>query len=589
MKLENIRNFCILAHIDHGKSTLADRFLELTKSVEEKKMRSQYLDLMELEREKGITIKMQPVRINYQGCILNLIDTPGHVDFSYEVSRSLAAVEGAILLADASKGIQAQTLANLEFAQKENLTIIPVVNKIDLIQAQVEETIKEIENLLNIKREEIIQISAKLGTNVEKVLEAVIERIPPPQGNKEDSLRALVFDSKYDSFLGAIAYIRIFDGKVGLDKALYLIREKLKAKSKEVGWFLPHLEKKKELEAGEIGYLALGIKNPERLKIGETIADGGSKVEPLIGYKEPKPVVFTSIFPRDANDWSLLRDSLMRLKLNDSSLVFESEPKSFLGKGFRCGFLGLLHAEIATERLKREFGLDLIVSSPSVSYRLITKNDKEVISFTPKDWPHYSQIKEVYERFVELKIITPRRFLNNVLKLIHERKPKVEMLSSDRMILRAEIPLREIIIGFYDKLKSVSQGYASMDYEMLDWKKSDLVKLEFLISGEVEETISKIVPKESAMEEGKKTAEKLREILPAQLFELPIQVQAEGRIIVRRSIKAKRKDVIAPLYGGDYTRKAKLLKKQKKGKKELKKKGQASIPPEVFWEIIKSD
>jgi GTP-binding protein LepA len=575
-------------------------------------MKPQFLDMMDLERERGITIKMQPVRMLYEHpqcqmsnvkCqnqekefyILNLIDTPGHVDFSYEVSRSLAAIEGVILLVDAAKGIQAQTLANLELAQKENLVIIPVINKIDLPQARIEEVSEELQTILGFDKEDIIEISAKLGTNVEKVLETVIKKVPPPKGNINAPLRALVFDSKYDPFLGVIAYIRIFDGEIRPQDDLYLIRGGTEAKTKEVGWFSPQLSAQNSLKAGEIGYVALGIKNPEKVRIGETITkskiDEKLKIEvkPLPGYKESKPVVFTSIFPRDANDWSLLRDSLMRLKLNDSSLFFEPESKSILGKGFRCGFLGLLHAEITTERLKREFGLDLIVSSPSVSYKIITKDNKEIVVYTPKDWPHYSQIKEVYERFVELKIITPQKFLSSVLKLIKAKQPTIETLSSDRLILEVKMPLREIITGFYDKLKSVSEGYASMDYKMLGWEKSDLVKLEILIEGKIEENFSKIVPRKEAYKEGKKMAEKLKEVLPAQLFTLAIQARVEGRIIARRSIRARRKDVIAPLYGGDYTRKRKLLEKQKIGKKKLKERGQISIPPEVFWEIIKLD
>ena len=593
---KRIRNFSIIAHIDHGKSTLADRFLELTHTVEKVKLRPQFLDSMDLEYEKGITIKMHPVRMHYadmdgEQYILNLIDTPGHVDFSYEVSRSLAAVEGAILLIDAATGVQAQTLANLELAQKEDLKIIPVINKIDMPQARIEEAMAEIKEILPIGDKDILMVSAKTGQNVELIIREVIKQIPAPRKQESEILKALIFDSKYDPFLGVIAYVRIFQGEIKTQDDLFLIRQNMKVKAKEVGWFSPQLIAKQKIGDGEIGYVALGIKDPSMVRIGETITNYGldSKVGPLPGYREAQQVVFTSIFPRDANDWPALRDSLMRLKLNDSSLSFEPESKSILGKGFRCGFLGLLHAEITTERLKREFNLDLIISSPSVSYKIGKKNGQEEIIYSSKDWPHYSEIQEIYEQYVEVKIITPISFLNQILKLIAGKESTTNVLSPERLIIHAKMPLREIIIGFYDTLKSVSQGYASMDYRIIGWNKSDLVKLEILILGKTEETISKIVPRNLSMKEAKKIAEKLEKVLPAQLFELPIQIQCEGRIICRKTIRAKRKDVIAPLYGGDYTRKRKLLEKQKKGKKKLKERGQVSIPPEVFWEIIRTE
>ncbi len=627
MSKKNIRNFCIIAHIDHGKSTLADRFLELTSSVDQKKMRPQYLDQMDLERGRGITIKLHPCRMIYRAeipnpnlkiqnsksqinslessasdlwlagpeSILNLIDTPGHVDFSYEVSRSLAAVEGAILLVDAASGVQAQTLANLETAQKQGIIIVPVINKIDLPQAQIEKTELEIKKILDLKEElEITKISAKSGINVKNLLEEIIHKIPPPGQRHDLPLRALIFDSKYDPFLGIVAYVRIIEGELKVNDDLVLIRKNVSAKAKEAGWFLPQFSPQKKLSAGEMGYVALGLKNPEAVRIGDTITSGSIrnsnfKIEPLEGYQEPKPVVFTSVFTRDSNDWAILKDSLMRLKLNDASLFFEPESKSFLGKGFRCGFLGLLHAEIITERLTREFGLDLVVSSPSVIYKIIDRNGKEVMIYNPEQWPQESEIGEIYERFAEVKIVSPQNFLSPVLKLLKELQPSVEMLSQSRYILKVKMPLREVIIGFYDRLKSVSQGYASMDYKILDWQKSELVKLEFLIGGRVQEPISKIVPKKDSFNEGKKIAELLKDVLPAQLFELPVQVRAHGRILVRKTIKAKRRDVIAPLYGGDYTRKKKLLERQKRGKKELKEKGQFSISPEVFWKIIKID
>lgn len=608
-----IRNFCIIAHIDHGKSTLADRFLELTNSIDQKKMRPQYLDQMDLERGRGITIKLHPCRMIYRAkipnpksqtknlelsasdsglggseFILNLIDTPGHVDFSYEVSRSLAAVESAILLIDATTGVQAQTLANLEIARKQNLVIIPAINKIDLPQSQIEKTESEIQDILKIDKSQIVKISAKTGVGVESLLKEIIKRTPPPDQRKDALLKALIFDSKYDPFLGVVAYVRVMGGQLSKNDDLLLIRKNIKAKAREVGFFMPHFVTQEKISAGETGYVALGIKNPEMVRIGDTITlSFAPNPKPLSGYKEPKSLVFTSVFTRDSNDWPVLRDALIRLKLNDASLFFEPESKSFLGKGFRCGFLGLLHAEIITERLKGEFGLDLVVSSPSVAYRIITKNDKEIMVYSPQQWPEESIIKEIYEKFSELKIITPQNFLNPVLKLIQKRHPEVEMFGEARYILKVEMPLREIIIGFYDRLKSISQGYASMDYRVLDWQKSELVKLEFLIGGKVQEPISKIVPQKDAFYEGKRIVDLLKDVLPAQLFEVALQAKAQGRIIARRTIKAKRRDVIAPLYGGDYTRKKKLLERQKRGKKELKEKGQFSIPSDVFWKIIK--
>jgi GTP-binding protein LepA len=596
MEEKQIRNFSIIAHIDHGKSTLADRLLELTHTVEKAKLRPQFLDSMDLEYEKGITIKMHPVRMMYKSdsgeeYMLNLIDTPGHVDFSYEVSRSLAAVEGALLLVDAGTGVQAQTLANLELAQKENLKIIPVINKIDMPQAMVEEVKQEIQEILDVEEKDILMVSARTGQNVPLVIDEIVKKIPAPKKEESKTLKALIFDSKFDTFLGIIAYVRIFQGEIKTQDELFLIRQGIKVKAKEVGYFSPQLVTQQKLEDGEIGYVALGVKDPSIVKIGETITnyDPDHVIEPLEGYREPQQVVFTSIFPRDAKDWPNLRDSLLRLRLNDSALFFEPESKSVLGKGFRCGFLGLLHAEITTERLKREFNLDLIISSPSVSYKLVKRNAQEEIIYSSKDWLNYADIQTIYEQYVDLKIITPLEYLSQISKLISGRESTTNVLTPERLIIQAKMPLREIIIGFYDRLKSVSQGYASMDYKLIGWQKSDLVKLDVLILGKAEETISKIVPRYLAMQEGKKLAEKLEKVLPAQLFELPIQIQCEGRIIVRKTIRAKRKDVTAPLYGGDYTRKKKLLEKQKKGKKKLKERGQVSIPPEVFWEIIKTD
>ncbi len=596
MEQSQVRNFVICAHIDHGKSTLADRFLELTGTVSKEKMKPQYLDIMDLEREKGITIKMQPVRMSYilnsESYILNLIDTPGHVDFSYEVSRALAAVEGAILLVDAIKGIQAQTLANLELARKENLTVIPVINKIDLIQAKVQETKQELAKLLNVSPDEIFEISAKFGTKVENLLKTIIEKFSPPAGEPEKPFRALIFDSKYDSFKGVIAFVKVVDGKIGLDEKIHLIQSKAEGKIKEIGYFAPELSPQKELKAGEIGYIATGIKEPGKVRVGDTITKISSviKTEPLPGYQEPKPMVFASIYPENPNDFELLKEAIAKLKLNDASLTFEPEIKEFLGRGFRGGFLGSLHAEIFSERIGREFGLNLVISFPSVAYKIINKKNEEFLIKTASDWPSESEIKEIQQPWVKLEIITPVIYLGEVLKILKERKAKhlqTRPLSQDRQLLIYEAPLKEIIVGFYDKLKNQTKGFASLNYEFLEYRSGNLVKLEILIAGKKEEPFSKIIFKEDGYLEGKKLVEKLKEILPGQLFSVPIQALISGRVIARETMGAKRRDVTAALYGGDYTRKRKLLEKQKKGKKELKEKGRIEIPSKVFLEIFK--
>ncbi len=593
----NIRNFCIIAHIDSGKSTLADRFLELTGTIPKEKMRPQYLDMMDLERERGITIKMRPVRMEYQGCILNLIDTPGHVDFSYEVSRSLAAVEGAILLVDATKGIQAQTIYNLEMAKKQNLVIIPAINKIDSPQAKIGETKTDLAKLLNIPENEIFEISAKYGTNVEQLLDAVIKKISSPKGVLEKPLRALIFDSEYDSFKGVVSYVRVVDGEISPGDKIYLIQTKIESEAKEVGYFRPELKVAKEIIAGEIGYIATGIKEPGKVRVGETIMKISnfqfpiSNIEPLPGYKEPKPMVFASIYPENPDDFDVLKEAMSKLKLNDASLSFESEMRVTLGRGFRCGFLGTLHAEIVSERLRREFGLDLVISNPSVVYKIINQKEKETFVYSPSDWPPSTEIKEAQEPWVKIEIMTPTSYLGEVSDLLKSSEGNLietKYFTSDKLLLIYEIPLREIIIGFYDKLKGRTQGFASMNYEVLGYRLADLVKLEILIAGKQEEAFSKIVPKASAFKEGKRIVEKLKEILPSQLFSVSLQAAVSGKIIARETMKANRRDVIAPLYGGDYTRKRKLLEKQKKGKKELKEKGRIRIPPRVFLEMLRS-
>ena len=589
--MDNLRNFCIISHIDHGKSTLADRFLELTGTIPETKMRPQYLDMMDLEREKGITIKMQPVRMKYGEYVLNLIDTPGHVDFSYEVSRSLAAVEGAVLLVDAAKGIQAQTIANLELAKKQNLVIIPVVNKIDLPQARVEETKAEMSQLLKIPEKDVFTVSAKEGTNVKELLQIIIKKISPPKGDENRPLKALIFDSKYDTYKGVVAYVMVVDGKIGNNEKLYLMASKTEGEAKEIGYFEPELSPAGMLRAGEIGYIATGIKEPGKVRVGDTITTSKLEVEPLPGYREPKSMVFASIYPENPDDFDLLKDALLKLKLNDASLIFEPETQEALGRGFRCGFLGTLHAEIVSERLHREFSLDLVISTPQVSYKIFAQNGKELLVKSASEWPDASQIKESLEPWIRLEVITPTVYLGRVLGLLENLQGKsveTKYFGQSKSLLIYEVPLREILSGFYDKLKGQTQGFASMNYEISEYKPAKLLKLEILIAGKKEEAFSKIVPEEKSYESGKNLVEKLKEILPAQLFSVPLQAAVGGKIIARETIRARGKDVIAPLYGGDYTRKRKLLEKQKKGKKELKEKGKIQIPPRVFLEMMKT-
>ncbi len=605
MNQKQIRNFVIIAHIDHGKSTLADRFLELTGTITKKEMREQFLDMMDLERERGVTIKMQPVRMVYRPqalnsdseFILNLIDTPGHVDFSYEVSRSLAAVEGAILLVDATQGIQAQTLANLELAGEQNLVIIPAVNKIDLPQARIRETKKELADLLKISEEEVFEVSAKKGTNVENLLQAVVKKVPCPSGEKNKPFRALIFDSKYDAYKGVIAYIRVVDGEIEKNQEIFLMATNSHGVAKELGYFSPKLVAQEKLSAGEIGYIATGIKEPERVKVGDTIIISNLKsqisnlkIAPLQGYKEPKQVVFASLYPQDPDDFDLLKKALEELKLNDASLTFEIESKEALGRGFRCGFLGMFHTEIITERLKREFNLDLIVSRPMVVYKIINNKDKEFLINSPSDWPDPQVIKEVQEPWVNLRVIVPTRFLGPVSELLKTLQAKyinTSYLSPDKVSLVYEVPLREIIIDFYDKLKSVTKGYGSVDFEIIGFRPGDLVKLDILIAGKKQEALSKIVPRNQIFREGDLITKRLKKILPRQQFSVPIQAAVAGKIIARQTLGSRGKNVIAGLYGGDYTRKRKRLEKQKKGKKKLARRGELKIPSKVFLEMLK--
>jgi len=602
----DIRNFVIISHIDHGKSTLADRFLELTGTIDKRKMREQYLDMMDLERERGITIKLQPVRMLYNLksniYYLNLIDTPGHVDFSYEVSRSLAAVEGAILLVDATQGIQAQTLANLYLAQKQNLVIIPAVNKIDLREAQIEESKNELSQLLKVSKEEIFEISAKLGTNVDKLLTEVIKKFPPPQGNPDTPLRALVFDSKYDSYKGVISFIRIVDGKIKKGEKIKLMASGAEDEVREVGYFEPELSSSQELSAGEIGYIATGIKEPGKVRAGDTITISNIKnqiskiikVGALPGYKEPMPMVFASFFPEKGEDFELLKDAFNKLKLNDASLFFEQEVSEALGRGFKCGFLGTLHMEIVFERLKREFGAEVILTAPSVLYK-IKFASKAVPEYTEiysaSQMPERNEIGGILEPWAKLEIITPQKYLSQLINLVKLRRGRfIEtkyLGGENRLILVCEIPLSEIISDFYTQLKNLTSGYASLNYELIEWRPGDLVKLNILVAGENIEAFSRIVHKDTAYQEGKNTVGRLKEILPSQLFAVALQAEVDGRVVARETMRALRKDVTGYLYGGDYTRKRKLLEKQKKGKKLLKERGKVNIPPEVFLKILK--
>ncbi len=611
----NIRNFVIVAHVDHGKSTLADRFLELTGTIEKRKMQEQYLDQMELERERGITIKLQPVRMLWrpkhpeilnskfeirnsdseQEFVLNLIDTPGHVDFSYEVSRSLAAVEGAILLVDASKGIQAQTLANLNLAQGQGLKIIPVINKIDLPNARTAQIKEELSNLLSVEEEEILEISAKNGVNVESVLKRVIEDIPSPGVEFDEQLKCLIFDSSFDAYKGVIAYVRVFSGSLKREEKITTYATGAKADVIEVGYFLPTLKVSDSISAGEIGYIATGLKDPGQIRVGDTITNFEFRISnlefrPLDGYKEPKPMVFASFFPENADDYDDLRDALGKLKLTDASLIYEPESSAGLGRGFRLGFLGMLHVEIISERLKREFGLNLIISTPSVEYSVKLKSNEEVKIRSAAFLPDPSRIENIAEPVVNIEIISPSSYLGSIMDLIsHFRNTYISTgyLGKDTVILKYKVPLAEIVTDFYDKLKSVSSGYASMSYELAGTEVADLVRLDIFLAEDMVEPFSRIVPRARAQYEGREMVLKLKEIVPSQWFQVAIQAAIGGKIIARETIRARRKDVTGYLYGGDITRKKKLLEKQKKGKKKMEESGKVNLTQEVFLKMLK--
>lgn len=595
--MNNVRNFCIIAHIDHGKSTLADRLLEVTGTVEKRRMKEQLLDQMDLERERGITIKLQPARMNYeiggQKYILNLIDTPGHVDFGYEVSRSLAAVEGAVLLVDATKGVQAQTLSNLYLAIEQGLEIIPVVNKVDLPNANVEKTKKEIIHILGCKMEDILEASGKTGIGIENILKEIVEKVPAPQGDVNKPLRALVFDSKYDTYKGVLAYVRIVDGKVKREDEIFMMATEKDSGVIEVGYFKPEMNASEELVAGDIGYIATGLKSVEFCRVGDTITLEGSQnsVESLGGYKEVRPMVYAGLYPIEGDAYNAMRDSLEKLKLNDASFVFEPESNLALGKGFRCGFLGLLHLEIINERLEREFNFSPTITTPSVVYEIKLKGNPEMKKiYSATQMPDPSQLDEIHEPYVKLDIITPATYLGSIMELMGTLRSmylNTEYIDMERILLTFEVPLTDIIVNFHDDLKSVSSGYASMSYEMIGYRKSDLIKLDILLAGETVEALSRIVPRERAHNDGKRIVEKLAEAIPRQNFVIPVQAAIGGKIVARETIRPFRKDVIAKLYGGDVTRKNKLLDKQKKGKKKMRSIGKVQVPSEAYLAVLK--
>lgn len=600
MDQSQIRNFCIIAHVDHGKSTLADRLLELTGTIRAGN-NEQVLDRMDIERERGITIKLQPVRMNYNGHVLNLIDTPGHVDFSYEVSRSLAAVEGALLVVDAAQGIEAQTLSNAFLAWDQGLTIIPVINKIDLPAAQVEEVSRALQHTFGFRDDEIIKVSAKTGQNVEQILDAIVNQIPAPTGNTNASTRALIFDSQYDKFKGVICHIRVVDGTLSAQELYTLMASKAKFNSIEVGYFKPDLSIQNQLSAGEIGYIATGLKDVGLTRVGDTITNDPT-VEPLAGYKTITPMVFAGVFPINNNDYVKLREALEKLKLNDASLTFEAENSEALGFGFRCGFLGLLHMDVIRERLEREYNLSLILSAPSVKYELTLTDGESVAIESPTKMPERSQIAEIREPVVSAIIITTEHFLGKMIELVNERRGTIENVDYlddingvKRVKISSVIPLSEIITDFFDKLKSLSSGYASLDYEMRGMQPVDAIKLDIMIAGTVVDALARIVPKEHAERLGRELAERLREVVPRQSFEVPIQATiggsngVPGKIIARTDVKAYRKDVLSGMSGGDRSRKDKLLDKQKEGKKRMKQVGRVELPQEAFLSVLKQD
>ena len=592
----HIRNFCIIAHIDHGKSTLADRLLQTTGTISDRDMTEQVLDNMDLEREKGVTIKASAVRMAYHALDgkdyeLNLIDTPGHVDFNYEVSRALAACEGALLIVDATQGIEAQTLANLYLALEADLVILPVINKIDLPSARPDEIAQDIYHLLGTDPDEILRVSAKEGTNIDKVLEAIVEKVPPPADRKSFPLRALVFDSHYDSYKGVVAYIRVIDGQFDKNSKLRVMSSNVDFTPVEIGYFSPAMKPCAALSVGEVGYIATGLKAIHDCRVGDTITLADEPAtEPLPGYRQVKPMVYAGIYPVEGEDYPSLRESLEKLQLNDASLVFVPETSQALNFGFRCGFLGLFHMEIIQERLEREYDLDIVVTAPSVEYEVMTVDQKIIKVDSPAQLPDESLISEVREPWMRLQIITPTEYYGTIMDLVRKRRgiyKEEEYPAPDRVQLIYEIPLSEMIVNFFDDLKSRTRGYASMDYSFIEYRPEKLIKLELLVNNEPIDAFTTIVHKDFAYHKGQRLVTKLKELLPRQLFEVPIQAYAGGRVISRANIKALRKDVLAKCYGGDITRKRKLLEKQKRGKKRMKMVGNVEIPQEAFMAVIK--
>jgi GTP-binding protein LepA len=588
MDQQHIRNFSIIAHIDHGKSTLADRILQLTETVSAREMRDQLLDSMDLERERGITIKAQAVRVQWKGHELNLIDTPGHVDFTYEVSRSLQACEGALLVVDAAQGIEAQTLANAYLAIENDLEIVPVVNKIDLPQADPDAASAEVADLIGETADRVLRISAKTGAGVEAVLDAIVERIPEPAGDPGAPARALIFDSSYDQYRGVVAFVRVVDGVLRPREQLRAMAQGTRFEAQEIGFMSPAMRPVKELAAGEVGYVITGLKDVSELRVGDTLTTHAQPAStPLPGYKDVKPMVFAGLFPTDSDDYPELRDALEKLKLNDAALFYEPETSQALGFGFRCGFLGLLHMEIVRERLEREFDLDLLVTAPNVAYRVKPLNEEWVEVHTPADLP--DSFDEVEEPYIKASIIVPKEYVGTVMELNNDRRGKfdhLEYLSPERVHLTYELPLAEIVLDYYDQLKSRTRGYASFDYDVAGFRPGNLARVDILVGGEPVDALSLIVHRDFAYERGKMLVEKLREEIPRQMFDVAIQAAIGARIIARETVKARRKDVLAKCYGGDITRKRKLLEKQKAGKKRMKSVGGVEVPQEAFLAVL---
>ncbi len=593
--MKKIRNFCIIAHIDHGKSTISDRMLEITNTIEGRKMKAQLLDTMDIEQERGITIKLQPVTMKYKDYTFNLIDTPGHVDFTYEVSRSLAACEAAVLLVDSTQGIQAQTLANLYLALDQDLTIIPVANKTDLPASNIEKTKREIVELLGCNEDEILCASGKTGEGVTEILDIIIEKVPAPIGDVTKPVRALIFDSNYDEYKGVVAYVRMIDGKIAKKDKIKLLATRAESEANDVGIFKPDYFPTGILSAGEIGYVVTGFKNVEECGVGDTLTLNTKDIDdikPLKGYSEVKPMVYAGIFPKEGNEYEELRDAIEKLKLNDSALVYEAEHSDALGFGFRCGFLGILHLEIFQERLRREYNIELIVTVPSVSYKILLKNGTEVTIRTPQQFPKRELIEQAREPWVKLDIITPSEFVGSVMGLAQDKRgmyKTTEYIDETRAILHYDIPMSAILTDFYDKIKSATQGYASINYDFLDYKETNIVKMDILVAEEIVESLSLITYTDDVQRRGKEIVHILKESLPRQMFVIKLQASVGGKIIAGDRLSAMRKDVTAKLYGGDVSRKKKLLQKQKAGKKKMMASGKGSvdIPSDTFIKLLK--